>query len=98
MTKNIFLGVLLLAVFSCNKNETDDSIKQGKGDLFVSGAIYGCAVQIRLDSKDTITISAMEINTLKSGDRVSVKYKEIGKNKYCTSYTDCEVIELRKIK
>lgn len=83
--------------FSCNKNEVDDSIKQGKGTLFLSGGYAYCAEQIRLDNKDTLIISLFDIGQLKSGDRVSVKYKEKGKNKYCTSYTDCEVIELRKI-
>lgn len=31
------------------------------------------------------------------GDRVSVKYKEIGINKFCSPGIDCEIIEIKKI-
>lgn len=100
MIKNIFLGIFLLVAFSCNKNEDNNLVKEGKGTLFLSGGYAFCAEQIRLDNKDTLVISLFEfdIRQLKSGDRVSVKYKEKGINEFCPPYIDCEVIELRKIK
>jgi hypothetical protein len=30
------------------------------------------------------------------GDRVSVKYKEIGINKFCSSGIDCEIVEIKR--
>ena len=97
MIKNIFLGIILLFAFSCNKNGVDDLVREGKGTLWLSGGYAYCAEQIRLDNGNTLIISYSDIGQLKSGDRVIVKYKEKGINESCPPNIDCEVIELRKI-
>lgn len=97
MIKNIFLSVMLLLAFSCNKNGIDDSVKEGKGVLWLSGGYAYCAEQIRLDNGQTLIISPFDIGRLKSGDRVKVKYREKGINESCPPHIDCEIIAIRKI-
>lgn len=98
MTKRILLGFVLVFFFSCNKDEVNDgSIKQQVGDVWLSGGLAVCAEQIHLDNGDTLIVNLEDIISFKSGDRVNVKYKEIGLNKSCTQGIDCEIIEIKKV-
>lgn len=96
MTKSILFGLILLFALSCNKEDDDKDIKHENGKVWLSGGLYYCAEQIHLDNGDTLTTQKGELISFKSGDRVSVKYKEIGMNENCTSYLDCEIIEINK--
>lgn len=89
-------GLGLLLALSCNKEDSDSNIKQENGNVWLSSGLYYCAEQIHLDNGDTLTTPKGELISFKSGDRVNVKYKEIGVNENCTSYIDCEIIEINK--
>jgi hypothetical protein len=97
MVKNILFGLILLLALSCNKEDNEIFIKQEKGEVWLSGGLYYCAEQIRLDNGDTLVVSIENIISFRSGDRVNVKYKEIGINENCSQYIDCEIIEIKKI-
>lgn len=92
--KNIFFGLILLFALSC-KNE--DVIEQENGEVWLSGGLYYCAQQVRLDNGDTLIVSLEDIISFRSGDKVNVKYKEIGVNENCSQYIDCVIIEIKKI-
>jgi len=97
MLRNIFFGFTIMIALSCNKEESEDIICQENGKVWLSGGLYYCAEQLRLDNGDTLVVSLEDIISFRSGDRVNVKYKEIGANEFCTSYIDCEIIEINKI-
>jgi len=97
MTKKILIGLVLVFALSCNKNEDDASIKQGNGNVWLSGGLAHCAEQIHLDNGDTLIVNLEDIISFTSGDRVSVKYKETGINVSCPPGIDCEIIEIKKI-
>lgn len=65
--------------------------------MWLSGGLYHCAQQIRLDNGNTLVVSLEDVIALRSGDRVSIKYKEIGKNENCAPYIDSEVVEIVKL-
>jgi hypothetical protein len=94
MTKKFLLGLALVFVLSCNKD--DDSIKHGNGNVWLSGGLAYCAEQIHLDNGDTLIVNMEDIVSFKSGDRVNVKYKKIGLNETCSPGIDCEIIEIKK--
>lgn len=96
MTKKILLGLALVFALSCNKDDDNDSIKQGKGNVWLSGGLAYCAEQIHLDNGDTLIVNMKDLMSFTFGDRVSVKYKEIGINKFCSSGIDCEIIEIKR--
>jgi hypothetical protein len=98
MTKKILLGLTLLFALSCNKDDNDASIKQENGSVWLSGGLAYCAEQIHLDNGVTLIVNIEDLIPFTSGDKVSVKYKEIGINKYCAPSIDCEIIEIKKIK
>ena len=97
MLRNIFFGLTLLIALSCNKEESEDIMKQENGIVRLSGGLYYCAEQLCLDNGDILVVSLEDIISFRSGDRVNVKYKEIGVNEFCSSYIDCEIIEINKI-
>lgn len=98
MTKRILLGLVLVLFLSCNKDEgNDNSVKQQVGEVWLSGGLAVCAEQIHLDNGDTLIVNIKDIISFRSGDRVHVKYKEIGLNKSCTPGIDCEIIEIKKV-
>jgi len=97
MLRNAFFVLTLLIALSCNKEESQENFKQENGQLWLSGGLYYCAEQLWLDNGDTLIVSLEDIISFRSGDRVNVKYKEIGANEFCTSYIDCEIIEISKI-
>ncbi|MFC2138523.1 hypothetical protein ACFLTE_10135 [Bacteroidota bacterium] len=96
MTKNVLYGLILFCFISCNKEDSD--VKQENGEVWLSGGLYYCAEQIRLDNGDTLIFSLLEVTlVVKSGDRVNVKYKEIGINEFYPPSIDCQIIEIKKI-
>jgi len=97
MIKKILLGLTLVFALSCNKDNNEDSFKQDNGEVWLSGGLYYCAEQIRLDNGDTLVVSLEDIISFRSGDRVELKYKEIGVNEFCSPYIDCEIIEIKKV-
>ena len=94
-TISILLGLVLVFALSCNKD--DDVVKKENGKVWLSGGLAYCAEQIHLDNGDTLIVNMEDLITFTSGDRVSVKYKEIGINKICSPGIDCEIIEIRKV-
>ncbi len=95
MIKKVLLGLTLFVVLSCNKDDSDALIKLESGEVWLSGGLAHCAEQIRLDNGVTLIINDIEdITPFKSGDRVTVKYKEIGINEFCSPNIDCEIIEI----
>ncbi|WP_157243349.1 hypothetical protein [Algoriphagus resistens] len=97
MKNNIMLMLAVsLALLSCN-SDSEDIIKTEKGKLWLSGGLYYCAEQIHLDNGDTLIVNLKEVISYTSGDRVTIKYKELGRNKNCSYGINCSVIELRKL-
>jgi hypothetical protein len=99
MIKNAIFGLLVLFAISCNNNDTnDDAItKQANGNVWLSGGLAYCAEQIHLTNGDTLIVSMAEIIAFKSGDKVTLKYKEMGVNEFCSPSIDCEIIEIKKV-
>ena len=97
MIKKVLLGLTLLFALSCNKDDGEDSVKQENGNVWLSGGLAYCAEQIHLDNGDTLIVSLEEIIPYRSGDKVTVKYKEIGINEFCSPSIDCEIIEIKKV-
>ena len=95
MTRKILFGLAFVFALSCNKDD-DNDFKQGNGEVWLSGGLAYCAEQIHLDNGGTLIVNMEEIISFKSGDRVNVKYKEIGLNKTCSPGIDCEIIEIKK--
>lgn len=96
-TIRFLLGVTILFALSCNKDDNEDSIKLENGNVWLSGGLAYCAEQIHLDNGDTLIVTLEEIISFRSGDRVTVKYKEIGINEFCSPSIDCEIIEIKKV-
>jgi len=97
MLRNTFFGLALLITLSCNKEESQENFKQENGKVWLSGGLYYCAEQLCLDNGDTLVVSSEDIISFTSGDRVNVKYKEMGVNEFCPPFIDCEIIEITKI-
>jgi hypothetical protein len=97
MTKKILLGLTLLFVLSCNKDNDDDFIGYENGNVWLSGGLWHCAEQIHLDNGDTLIVNLEDVISFKSGDKVRVKYNEIGLNEFCSPGIDCEIIDIKKI-
>lgn len=93
-----FVLLFVLIGSGCKKDSGDtNSIKQANGSVWLSGGLANCAEQIHLDNGDALIVNLTDITSFKSGDRVSVKYKEIGVNKFCSPGIDCEIIEIKKV-
>jgi hypothetical protein len=73
MTNKILLGLTLIFAFSCNKEDDGNDFKHDNGHVWLSGGLYYCAEQIRLDNGDTLVVSLEDIIYFKSGDRVELK-------------------------
>lgn len=98
MIKKILLGITLILVISCNKDKDEEPIiKQNTGNVWLSGGLAYCAEQIHLDNGDTLIVSFYEIMSFNSGDRVTLKYREIGVNEFCSPSINCEIIEINKV-
>lgn len=97
MTKTNLIVLLLLVSFSCINDDPDDAIKQEEGVVWLSGGLAVCAEQIHLDNGDTLIVSVEDVNSLSSGDRVSLKYKERGVSESCPPGFNSDIIEIIKI-
>lgn len=94
--KKVLFGFMLLLLWSCSKDNNDALIKQATGEVWLSGGLAYCAEQIRLDNGVTLIVNNKEvIYSFKSGDRVSVEYKEIGESEYCPPCINSEIIAIR---
>jgi len=97
MTRKILIGITLVFALSCNKDNDDDTIRQENGDVWLSGGLANCAEQIHLDNGDTLIVNIEDVISFTSGDRVRIKYKELGLNEYCPPGIDCEIVDIEKI-
>lgn len=99
MTMRILFGLIVVASFlSCvSEDKNEDLVKQQAGEVWLSGGLAVCAEQIHLDNGDTLIVSLEDVISFSAGDRVNVKYKEIGLNESCTPGINCEIIEIRKV-
>lgn len=86
-----------MIALSCDKEDNPGDIREEMGEVWLSGGLHYCAEQVRLDNGDTLVVPMEKIISFLSGDRVNVRYKEIGINENCPQYIDCEIIELKKI-
>ena len=101
MTKEFLIGLVLIFALSCNKDDKrdkDDSIKQESGSVWISGGLAYCPLQIQLDNGDVLIVNLEDVKSFRSGDRVSVKYKENGVNEFCSPSIDCEIVKIKKVK
>lgn len=94
--KTMLLVLTLFFALSCNKDDSDASVKQNIGNVWLSGGLAFCAQQIHLDNGDTLIVRIEDIISFTSGDRVTVKYKVTGINESCPPGKDCEIIEIKK--
>jgi hypothetical protein len=93
-----FVLLFVLISSGCKKDSGDNnSIKLGNGNVWLSGGLPNCAEQIHLDNGDALIVNLEDVKSFISGDRVSVKYKEIGVNKVCSPGIDCEIVEIKKV-
>lgn len=98
MKKLVWLGFVAIFLLSCDqKDDADEGIKQENGKVWLSGGLAFCAEQVHLDNGDTLVVSITDVGTLKTDDRVVVKYKELGINSTCPPYINCEIIEITKV-
>jgi hypothetical protein len=97
MINKILLIAALLITLSCTRDEGKDSYEQGNGNIWLSGGLAYCAEQIHLENGNTLIVNLSDVKSFKSGDRVTVKYKEKGISKSCPPGIDCEIIEIKKI-
>ncbi|WP_114749715.1 hypothetical protein [Pleomorphovibrio marinus] len=95
--KIVLIALALVVALSCNKEDDDDFIKQENGDIWLSGGLANCAAQIRLGNGSILIVDIDDILPFVSGDRVSVKYKEVGLNEFCPPNIDCEITEIKKL-
>lgn len=56
MTRKILIGLALIFALSCNKENDDDSIRQEKGNVWLSGGLAYCAEQIHLENGNTLLL------------------------------------------
>ncbi len=96
--KKVLFAFTLLFALSCSNDNDDSSIKEGIGDVWISGGLAHCAEQIRLDNGRTLIVKINDLISYSSGDRVNVKYREIGVNEFCAPNIDCEIVEIKKVK
>jgi hypothetical protein len=98
MKRLMWFGFMAILLLSCDKRDDDDKgINQENGKVWLSGGLAFCAEQLHLDNGDTLIASIEKIGTLKTGDRVVVKYRELGISTACPPYINCEIIEITKV-
>jgi len=95
--KTLSIALLLFALIFAGCKKDDDAVKMENGKVWLSGGLAYCAEQIHLDNGDTLIVNMEDLLSFTSGDRVNVKYKEIGINKVCSQGIDCEIIEIKKV-
>ncbi|WP_158857287.1 hypothetical protein [Lunatibacter salilacus] len=94
----IIYGILFLAALAACSNDNEDiTIQQAEGNVWRSGGLMFCADQLHLDNGDTLVVSLEDIHSFISGDKISVTYQETGVNESCPKFTNCKIIEIRKV-
>jgi hypothetical protein len=94
--KNNLLAFICMLLFSCSKNGGEAPTKEETGTVWLSGGLANCASQIHLDNGDTLIVNVWDVYpSFRSGERVTVTYKEKGISKNCPPGIDCEVLEIR---
>lgn len=75
-----------------------EETKKGSGTVWLSGGLYFCGEQIRLDSGDTlIVVNKLKIIKFKSGEHVTFTYKEaLDTDRNCQIGINCEIIDIHK--
>ena len=102
MNKYFTILFLALFLFSCRKEndeEVNPVIQEETGTVWLSGGLYFCATQVRLDSGDTlIPVNTEKILAFEVDDRVLIEYEELEKGETgCRVGTDCMVINVSSI-
>ena len=64
MINFFLLGLTLLIVLSCNKDDGGDSVKQENTNVWLSGGLVNCAEQIHFDNGDTLIVTLGDIISL----------------------------------
>ena len=95
--KTLSISLLLFVLIFAGCKKDDETVKKENGKVWLSGGLAYCAEQIHLDNGDTLIVKIEDLITFTSGDRVNVKYKDIGINKVCSQGIDCEIIEIKKV-
>jgi hypothetical protein len=99
MNKYFVILFLTVFLFSCRKEKEDEispAIKEATGTVWLSGGLYFCATQVRLDSGDTlIPVNTEKILAFEVDDRVLIEYEELEKGETrCKIGKDCLVINV----
>lgn len=71
----LLLSCMLLVALSCKNDPNQIPVKQENGEVWLSGGLAYCALQIRLDKSDTLVVSMEDVISLRSGDKVNVRFK-----------------------
>lgn len=99
MNKYIVILFLTIFLFSCRKEKVEEispAIKEETGTVWLSGGLFFCATQVRLDSGDTlIPVNNEKILALEMDQRIRIKYEEVEKGETrCKIGKDCLVINV----
>jgi hypothetical protein len=73
---------------------------ESTGTVWLSGGLYYCATQFRMDTGDTLVPNQItsELIALKSGDRINLKYSILEERESgCSIGKDCRVIGITKL-
>ncbi|WP_192349155.1 hypothetical protein [Algoriphagus sp. Y33] len=83
-------------MLSCNTDD-EDIMKTGNGEIWRSGGLYYCAEQIHLNNDDTLIVHIRDVDDYAGGDRITIIFKELGRNENCCYEINCRIIELNKL-
>lgn len=91
----IYLTIILVVTSSCSNepDENNSETKQGTGTLWLSGGLYFCATQIRMESGDTlIPVNEEMVLMYNSGQKLNLSYKVLeNKESGCSIGKDCKI-------
>jgi hypothetical protein len=90
----LLFGALLVVNLACTEREELEKIKENDGNIWMSGGLAQCAQQIRLDNGEILVENSGRLLPFISGDKVRVKYREMGQNQFCPPAIDIEVLEI----
>ncbi|HSI77890.1 MAG TPA: hypothetical protein VK957_18470 [Lunatimonas sp.] len=93
----VYSILFITALTACSTDIEDVDIQQADGNVWRSGGLMFCADQLHLDNGDTLVVSLEDIHSFISGDKISVTYQETGVNESCPNFTNCKIIEIRKV-
>lgn len=102
MKLTVAIGLLLFMLIlfgACSKNDDQQTkYKEGTGEVWLSGGLWYCATQIRMENGDTlIPVPEIEVHSkFTSGEKVNVIFIESDDKKSgCTIGKECEIIDIR---